>query len=704
MLGALARQTLRLTTRQLHSTSVLTFDRVGLARMSTNLDELRAAVAQQGAVVRKLKESEPAKGELAAAIAELKIRKSTLTSAEKASQPADTPKVDRLKFENLMKRRFFYGIAFSLYGGVAGLYDLGPAGCALKANMVNYWRNHFVVEEDMLEVEATTLTPATILKASGHVDRFTDVMVKDAKTGECFRADHLLEAHLEKAIESKGVAAQKKEEMAAVLRQLDNYGIKEIGELLNKYDCKAPITNNDLTDPQEFNLMFATSIGPTGLVKGFLRPETAQGIFVNFKRLLDYNQDKIPFAGAQIGQSFRNEISPRSGLLRVREFYQAEIEHFMDPEDKSHPKYALVKDTKFHLYSADAQRDGTPIVETTVGEALTKGLIHSETMGYFLARIQQFLTAVGIPSSHLRFRQHMDKEMAHYAKDCWDAECKTTYGWVEIVGCADRSCFDLNAHAKATGTKLMAQAKLDTPITREVMEVTLNKAPFGKAFKKEAGAVTAAVHGLSDEHKMEMKTQLESGPYKMEVGDKNYEITPSMVAGIALVKKTEHVREFVPSVLEPSFGIGRILYCILECNFRVRENDEKRTWLDLPALIAPTKCSVLPLSNSPEFVPHIQEISAQLRKLGIPNKVDDSSGAIGRRYARTDEIGIPFGITVDFDTSKFDTVTVRERNSCGQIRVPKAEVCELINKLCTARQTWAGAKQLYPEFGGQETI
>jgi len=667
------------------------------------MDELKAAAAQQGAIVRKLKESKASADELAAAISELKIRKLALSNAEKAVAATKKPTVDRAKFENLMKRRFFYGAAFSLYGGVAGLYDLGPAGCALKANMVNFWRNHFVVEENMLEVECTMLMPATVLKASGHVERFSDIMVKDAKTGDCYRADHLLEAHLEKALEGKKVTDEKKEEMGAVLRQIDSFGLNELGELIKKYGCKAPVTNNDLTDPSEFNLMFGTSIGPSGLVKGFMRPETAQGIFVNYKRLLEYNQDKIPFAGAQIGQSFRNEISPRSGLLRVREFCQAEIEHFLDPLDKSHPKFKNVKDVKIKFYTCEAQMAGTDMQHITVGEALEKGVLENETMGYFIARIHQYLSEVGIPDENLRFRQHLAKEMAHYAADCWDAECKTTYGWVEIVGCADRSCFDLNAHAKATSTKLVAKQTLDTPVTREVVEVALNKAAIGKGFKKEAGGVTAAIHNMEDEDKLKMKEQLQSDNFKLVVGDKSYEITPAMVTSISTVSKTEHVREFVPSVVEPSFGIGRILYCILECNFKVRENDDKRTWLNLPPLIAPTKCSVLPLSNSPEFIPYVEDLSAALRKLGIPNKVEDSSGSIGRRYARTDELGIPFGITIDFDTMKEQSVTVRDRNSCSQIRVPVSDTPDLINKLCTEQMTWGVAKEKYPEFIGQES-
>ena len=169
-------------------------------------------------------------------------------------------------------------------------------------------------------------------------------------------------------------------------------------------------------------------------MKGFLRPETAQGIFVNFKRLLEFNQGKLPFAAAQIGTAFRNEISPRSGLIRVREFTMAEIEHFCDPSEKSHPKIDSMKDTEMSLYSSDCQMQGRSLVKTTVGQALSDGTIASETLAYYMARIQQFLFKIGVDPSKCRFRQHMPNEMAHYAADCWDAELLTSYGWIECVG------------------------------------------------------------------------------------------------------------------------------------------------------------------------------------------------------------------------------------------------------------------------------
>jgi glycyl-tRNA synthetase len=159
-----------------------------------------------------------------------------------------------------------------------------------------------------------------------------------------------------------------------------------------------------------------------------LRPETAQGQFLNFKKLLEFNNDKMPFASAQVGRSFRNEISPRSGLLRVREFTMAEIEHYVDPENKSHPKFEDFKDVVLTILPKDVQLSGkTETVDMTIGEAVAKKVVDNETLGYFMARIHLFLTKIGIKPDRLRFRQHMDNEMAHYACDCWDAEIKTSY-------------------------------------------------------------------------------------------------------------------------------------------------------------------------------------------------------------------------------------------------------------------------------------
>ncbi|VDN34934.1 unnamed protein product [Gongylonema pulchrum] len=209
---------------------------------------------------------------------------------EVALAPKDVSFFDRLKFEDLLKQRFFYDQSFSIYGGVTGLYDFGPMGCAMKANMINLWRNHFVLEENMLEVDCSVLTPEAVLKASGHVDRFSDWMVKDLKTGECFRADHLIKNFAEKACQDKKTSATMKDELTDILAKLEGFNDGDMHEVITKYNIKSPITGNDLSEPVAFNLMFPTVIGPTGDFKAYLRPETAQGIFVNFKRLLEFNQ------------------------------------------------------------------------------------------------------------------------------------------------------------------------------------------------------------------------------------------------------------------------------------------------------------------------------------------------------------------------------------------------------------------------------
>ena len=229
-------------------------------------------------------------------------------------------------------------------------------------------------------------------------------MVKDIKNGECFRLDHLIKAQLEKAKSDKKATPEKKARCDEIIVQLEGMKKDQMKEVMDEFEMKSPITGNDLTEPLEFNLMFQTHIGPTGLMKGFLRPETAQGIFVNFKRLLEFNQGKLPFAAAQIGNAFRNEISPRSGLIRVREFTMAEIEHFCDPNIKDHPKFESVKDVEVSLYSAHCQMEGKSVYKTTIGRAVQDGTIANETLGYFIARIQKFLIKCGVDPAKLRFR------------------------------------------------------------------------------------------------------------------------------------------------------------------------------------------------------------------------------------------------------------------------------------------------------------
>ena len=196
------------------------------------------------------------------------------------------------------------------------------------------------------------------MDASGHAERFADLMVKDTKTGECFRADHLLEAFIEKQLSDKSVSEDIKSELRKLTPLIESMSKEELGATMTKYGVKAPVSGNDISEPMEFNLMFKSEIGPTGQYPAFLRPETAQGIFVNFKRLLEFNNGRLPFAAAQIGHSFRNEIAPRAGLIRCREFQMAEIEHFVDPDQTEHEGFNSVASLRIPLYTKDAQMSG----------------------------------------------------------------------------------------------------------------------------------------------------------------------------------------------------------------------------------------------------------------------------------------------------------------------------------------------------------
>ena len=291
---------------------------------------LSAACTRQASTVKQMKKDGKPADQIEKAVEELKRLRAELAIAEKANAGQGTEhNIDRKLFDETVLRRMFVVPAFEIHGGVAGLFDYGPPGCALKQNIVDQWRRHFVLEEKMLEMECTCLTPEPVLKTSGHVDRFTDLMVKDVVTGDCYRADKLLEDHIDDLLEKGNFSSSEADEHRKVQRQADAYSPEELGAILEKYGIKATTTGNDLTKPFAFNLMFGTKIGPSGALTGFLRPETAQGLFVNFKRLLDYNNGRVPFAAAQIGLGFRNEIAPKNGLLRVREFTMAEIEHFV---------------------------------------------------------------------------------------------------------------------------------------------------------------------------------------------------------------------------------------------------------------------------------------------------------------------------------------------------------------------------------------
>jgi len=290
-------------------------------------------------------------------------------------------------------------------------------------------------------------------------------------------------------------------------------------------------------------------------------------------------------------------------------------------------------------------------------------------------------------TARLRFRQHLATEMAHYASDCWDLEIHTSYGWVECVGHADRACFDLEVHGKATNTSMEASQRLDQPKVVEVIAVDPDKKIIGKLFKGDQKKVLAALEELAaDEGKVAaFEAELRTGG-SASVG--GFTLSAEMVKFSRSTKEVQEVK-FLPSVVEPSFGMGRILHSLLEHSFYQSPEDEQRVVMRFNPAVAPCKCTVLPLQNNAKFPPIVQRITDLLTAAGITNKADTSGQSIGRRYARADEVGTPFGITVDFETVENGTVTLRERDSQAQVRLPIVCLADTVRGLVDGSKSWA---------------
>lgn len=347
-----------------------------------------------------------------------------------------------------------------------------------------------------------------------------------------------------------------------------------------------------------------------------------------------------------------------------------------------------------------------------VGEAVAQGIVNNETLGYFMARTYLFLMRVGIKPECLRFRQHLATEMAHYAADCWDAEIKLSYGWTECVGIADRACFDLKKHSEATNVEMTASVQYEKPVEKEIFSPDFNNKKIGMVFKKDQKIVKEFITKMGEEdteacQKM-IDTMTASG--SAEIGPcangAMFTITPEMVTFKKVIKRI-HEEKFVPSVVEPSFGVGRLIYSILEHSFYIREDEEKRTVMAFKPAVAAIKCSIIPLNNSEQFNETIDTIGEGLRAYQLAFRTDASSASIGRRYARTDEIGIPFAITVDFDTLNkegelYNTVTLRERDSMKQVRLPIEDVAVALNEIVRERKTWEDLLKKYPQVAVKE--
>jgi glycyl-tRNA synthetase len=576
----------------------------------------------------------------------------------------------------LAKRRGFFFGSNGAYGGTAGFYTFGPQGAALKRNVESSWREAFAVALGNEEIEAPTVMPEAVFEASGHLDGFDDMLVECAECGESHRADHLVEDNTD-------------------IEEAESLPIPEVEELIREHDLACPACGAPLADQpvEDFNLMFETSIGPGTGQAGYLRPETAQGIFVEFPQLKEYARGKLPFGVTQIGPAYRNEISPRKGIIRVREFTQAELEQFINPETDEPPLDA-VADVPLTLYPATEQEsEGVDYVETTVGEAVADGTVGSAWIGYYLGLAKRWFASVGVDADRFRFRQHLAGERAHYAADCWDAEAELGGDWVEIAGFSYRSDYDLSKHGEYSDENFTLFVQYDEPKTVERAVVDPDMSVLGPEFGGQAAAVADALSDLAARD----PDAFDGDTVTVEVDGESHEIDTE-VADFRVEEQTESGEHITPHVVEPSFGVGRVVYTLIEHAYTEDEvAGESRTYLDLDPGVAPTFAGVFPLVSDERLEALADRVVADLRAEGLAVDYDDS-GNIGRRYRRQDEVGTPFCVTVDRDGIEGDgpdTVTLRERDTTAQVRLP---VDDLVDELGALRRGDRAFADLLDEY------
>jgi glycyl-tRNA synthetase len=588
----------------------------------------------------------------------------------------------------LAKRRGFYFGSNEAYGGVGGFYTYGPQGAALKRNVEAAWRDQFTVKLGNVEITAPNVMPEPVFEASGHLDTFDDMLVK-SDSGRYYRADHLIEEELG-------------------LEEAETLSTDEIESLIAEHDIRAPDTGEELAGRPvvDFNLMFETAIGPGDGQPGYLRPETAQGIFVEFPRLKEYARNQLPFGVTQIGRAYRNEISPRGGLRRLRELNQAELEQFVDPE-RDEPPLADVADVAVRLYPAAEQTDDDgSYVETTVGEAVEAGTIASDWVGYFLGIAQRWYEAIGVDTERFRFRQHLAGERAHYASDCWDAESEvggldrgvdlsdpTDGDWMEIAGFAYRGDYDLSKHAAHADDDFTVFQQYDEPKEVERTTVDPDMSVLGPEFGAAAADVAAALRELGDRD----PAAFDAEDVTVEVDGTEY-VVPTDVANFERSTETVQGEHVTPHVVEPSFGVDRTVLTLLVHGYREDEVDgEARTYMSLAPSMAPADAAVFPLVSDPDLEATAEALVEALREAGLSTTYDDS-GNIGRRYRRQDEVGTPFCVTVDhegLESDGPDTVTVRERDTTDQVRVPVEDLPDVLTALERGTRSFGAVRDAY---------
>jgi len=330
----------------------------------------------------------------------------------------------------LALERGFYFPSCEIYADApAGFWEYGPQGVNMKNKFIDLWRRELVRRDGMMEIDGSQIMSKSVFIASGHINNFTDPIVKCSKCKSIFRADRYITEKIGEDIHE----GMTNEEMDVIIK---------------KHDLKCANCNGELDAVKRFNMMFKVNIGPAQ-EEAYLRPETCQTIFVDFARIFKTMRGKLPLGIAQVGKSFRNEIAPRQGLLRLREFYQAEIEVFCNPQKLNDlPRFEEIKNTTLRLY------DGTSSIELTADEGVRKELLPNKLVAYYLALLNEFYAKTGIDMKRTRFRRLTNTEKAFYSTIAFDFEVETSTGWLELVACNYRSDYDLHGHASTSKQNL----------------------------------------------------------------------------------------------------------------------------------------------------------------------------------------------------------------------------------------------------------
>ena len=554
----------------------------------------------------------------------------------------------------LARRRGFFWKSYEIYGGVSGFITYGFLGAKLKQNIEKKVRELFINKLGILEIESPIIAPSKVFEASGHVDHFKEPMVECIKCKRKFRADHLLR-EFAKISESEA----------------EKLSLKEVKEAIEKHEIRCPDCGSTFSEPKYFLTMFKTTIGPYSEAIGYGRPEAAQGIFVEFKHLYGMAREKLPFGVIQIGHVLRNEISPRQGLIRTREFTIIDLEFFFDPEK---PSCFLLKDFEnetLRLITAENKMRGSEqITEVTVKEALAKGYIKAEWQAIFMTIAKKLLIDLGVPTERQRFIEKLPWERAHYALQSFDQEVHVErWGWVEVSGHAYRTDYDLKRHMQFSGVDLRVFKEYEQPVEREQTIVKPLMAKLGPVFKEDAAKVAEMLSTVDPE---EVEVLIKKNGYYM-LG--KHKVLPEHIE-IIHKKTKKRGKRFIPHVIEPSFGSDRLVHVALEYAYHLKDG---RAVLSFPRHLAPIQIGVYPLVGKDGLPEKASQVYKTLLHEGFMAEYD-KAGSIGRRYARADEIGIPLGITVDYETLKDNTVTVRDRDSWKQVRSRVKELPQLLHE------------------------